>query len=344
MRLPQRLAGKRPSGPMIMSTAALVVALGGTSYAAATIGTSDIKNGAVTSPKIKDGTIKQIDLAPGGIAGPQGPRPASPAHGACRPEGPVGPAGPAGDDGADGADRSCRSRRRRSRWACRSAGPTGTDRWLLVDERAIIAQSGGLPDPRRLRHRHRPRRRRRPAAPRQRLHQRQRGRCPNNGIVASVALQNPYDQDGGPATPDNGTVAGPDANPEFSGEITVNRCGIDQHRGVRSRPTGANTRRTRQLRGQPAATATAAFTVRAPTPRRHGRRRQHAQAFYVIITGDSSDYVAPTPAIPALTAALTHQLTNGERRPPVGGGRRPSASAGVRRRNAGPRSRRWALR
>ncbi len=55
---------KRPSAPMATSIAALVVALGGTSYAATQIQTSDIAKEAVTSSKIKNGTIKNADLSP----------------------------------------------------------------------------------------------------------------------------------------------------------------------------------------------------------------------------------------------------------------------------------------
>lgn len=46
----------------VAATLALVVALGGTGYAAATIGTADIKNNAVTSAKIKDKNVKTADL------------------------------------------------------------------------------------------------------------------------------------------------------------------------------------------------------------------------------------------------------------------------------------------
>jgi len=47
----------------ITATLALVVALGGTGYAAATIGTSDIKKNAVTSAKIRNNQVKAPDVA-----------------------------------------------------------------------------------------------------------------------------------------------------------------------------------------------------------------------------------------------------------------------------------------
>ncbi len=63
----------------------------------------------------------------------------------------------------------------------------------------------------------------------------------NNGIVATIALQNSTDQ-GGPTNPDstppgapfvNGRAPGADANPEFSGEITATRCAITGVRRLR---------------------------------------------------------------------------------------------------------------
>jgi len=44
----------------------------------------------------------------------------------------------------------------------------------------------------------------------------------DNGISATIALQNTTDQNGDAVT--NGRAAGADANPEFSGEITASRC------------------------------------------------------------------------------------------------------------------------
>lgn len=99
---------------MIVACMALLVSLGGTSFAAATqlaknsVGTAQIKNGAVTSPKIKSNAVDsskvknrsllRTDFAPGQLpAGPTGPQ--GPA-GATGPAGPAGAAGPAGVIGA----------------------------------------------------------------------------------------------------------------------------------------------------------------------------------------------------------------------------------------------------
>lgn len=85
-----------------MSTIAVFIALGGTSYAVArnSIGTRELKNNAVssaklqsravTSAKIRDGAIVAADLAPSARSGVRGPR------------GSQGPAGPAGQQGQQG--------------------------------------------------------------------------------------------------------------------------------------------------------------------------------------------------------------------------------------------------
>jgi hypothetical protein len=94
----------RPSPGIAISLTAVFLAIGGVGYAAGKIGTEDIKDGAVTKPKIadeavnskriQDETIKYKDLKfdPDSLVGPQGPQ------GAQGPEGPQGPAGPANVD------------------------------------------------------------------------------------------------------------------------------------------------------------------------------------------------------------------------------------------------------
>ena len=105
---------RRPSPAMVVACLALLVALGGTSVAAATqlaknsVGTAQLKNGAVSNPKIKNNAINSAkvasksllrsDFAPGQLpAGPTGPQ--GPA-GATGPAGAAGAAGPAGVIGA----------------------------------------------------------------------------------------------------------------------------------------------------------------------------------------------------------------------------------------------------
>jgi hypothetical protein len=86
----------------VTATMALVVALGGSAYAANTIRSSDIKNGqvkrvdlannAVTSGKVRNGTLLSKDFKSGQI--PAGPRGATGAIGASGPKGDKGDTGP----------------------------------------------------------------------------------------------------------------------------------------------------------------------------------------------------------------------------------------------------------
>jgi hypothetical protein len=75
----------------VMSTIAVFIALGGTSYAVArnSIGTTQLKNNAVTSAKVRNGSLKRGDLASSARVGERGPR---------------GPQGPAGGNGVSSAD------------------------------------------------------------------------------------------------------------------------------------------------------------------------------------------------------------------------------------------------
>jgi len=52
-----------PSPAMGVALVALVVALSGTSYAVVRIGTKQIRNNAITSPKIRNGQVRSFDLA-----------------------------------------------------------------------------------------------------------------------------------------------------------------------------------------------------------------------------------------------------------------------------------------
>lgn len=86
----------------VTATLALVVALGGTAYAANTVRSSDIKNGevkrvdlandAVTSGKVRNGTLLRKDFRSGQV--PAGPRGSTGATGATGPKGDKGDAGP----------------------------------------------------------------------------------------------------------------------------------------------------------------------------------------------------------------------------------------------------------
>ena len=89
----------RPSPATVLAGLALVVALGGTSYAAVvlpanSVGTPQLKKNAVTSVKVLNGSLLKADFksgqGPGGPAGPAGPT------GAAGPAGATGATGPAG--------------------------------------------------------------------------------------------------------------------------------------------------------------------------------------------------------------------------------------------------------
>ena len=110
-----RIFRRRPSPAMIVACIALLVSLGGTSVAAVSqlvprnsVGTAQLKNGAVTNAKVRNNAINsgkvqnrsllRGDFAPGQLpAGPTGPQ------GPAGPAGLAGPAGPAGRAGVIGA-------------------------------------------------------------------------------------------------------------------------------------------------------------------------------------------------------------------------------------------------
>jgi hypothetical protein len=103
---------RRLSPSMVVACIALLVALGGTSVAAVSalprnsVGTLQLKDNAVTSSKVKNGSLLRVDFKSGQIpAGPAGPT------------GPAGPAGPAGPG---------------AKWA------------LVRPDGGIAAQSGGI--------------------------------------------------------------------------------------------------------------------------------------------------------------------------------------------------------
>jgi hypothetical protein len=87
---------------------ALFVALGGTSYAAGvlprnSVGAAQLKANAVTSPKVKDGSLKKQDFAAGQLpTGAQGVQGTQGSAGAAGEAGPAGPVGPTGLPGAKG--------------------------------------------------------------------------------------------------------------------------------------------------------------------------------------------------------------------------------------------------
>jgi hypothetical protein len=89
---------RRPSPALVVASIALLVALSGTSYAAITlprnsVGTAQIKAGAVTSPKVRNGSLGVTDLSA---------RAQRALKGQTGPQGPAGPKGDKGDPGPVG--------------------------------------------------------------------------------------------------------------------------------------------------------------------------------------------------------------------------------------------------
>jgi hypothetical protein len=109
----RRLIRHRPSPAMVVSVFALIVALGGTSYAALSlpnnsvgskqlkknaVTNSDVKNSAITGAKVKNGSLTSSDIKDHSLAGKDLAAGSIPPG----PQGPVGPAGPAGTKGDTG--------------------------------------------------------------------------------------------------------------------------------------------------------------------------------------------------------------------------------------------------
>jgi hypothetical protein len=90
----------------VAATAALFVALGGTSYAAVSLGrnavkTANIAPNAINASKVKDGSLRAADFAPGAL--PAGVKGSSGAKGDTGDTGATGPAGAQGLLGSTGS-------------------------------------------------------------------------------------------------------------------------------------------------------------------------------------------------------------------------------------------------
>ena len=228
---------RRPSPSMAVSIMALVVASTGTSYAAGLIGSDEVRNNSLTTMDIKDKTLKGRDIK-NTVIGSNKIR-----NGSLKSRDFKAGQLPAGAQGP--------------------AGPAGVGRWALVDATgAIIAQSGGFTVTAGY-----------PAAPAPangNVYINAGENLSNNGIIATIALQNTVDQNADGIL--NGRAPGSDVNPEFSGEAAVAMC---QPGVVNCAPAGTNN--TNHLVVSPRNSDGSVTS--------DGARKR----FYVVVTGDSSN-------------------------------------------------------
>src|SRR3954452_12071133 len=61
----------RPSPALVISLIALFVSVSGVAWAAATIGTDDIKNGAVTTEKLHNNSVNTQKIVDGAVTAPK---------------------------------------------------------------------------------------------------------------------------------------------------------------------------------------------------------------------------------------------------------------------------------
>lgn len=67
----RRIPVRRPSAGLVVAVVALVMALGGGAYAAATITGNDIKNGSITGKDVKNGSVPGKKLKANSVTGTQ---------------------------------------------------------------------------------------------------------------------------------------------------------------------------------------------------------------------------------------------------------------------------------
>lgn len=237
---------RKPTPAFAVAVAALVVSLGGTSYAIATIGSADIENGSIQGRDIMTGQVFSSDIANGTLIGEdfKAGTLKKGATGATGPAGPQGVPGPQGEPGMDGAP-----------------GPSGAQgvatRWALIDETGVIVDASDdgftVLDA---------------YVTNANVYIDAGEDLTDNGIVVSIATQNLVNRDG---------LDG-DAEPNFAGEISGSRCQIDG--AVNCAPDSAKNTDSFVVTPRDSAGAVTTGTNRI--------------RFYVVITGDSSDYV-PAP-------------------------------------------------
>jgi hypothetical protein len=259
-----------PSPSMSVALTALAVALGGTSYAATQIGSGDVRDNSLTGADIRNNSVAATDITNNSLSTSDvkdGALRAKDFKAGQLPAGAKGATGATGANGSTGASGVNGTKGDKG-----DSGPAGTGRWVLIDAAgAIEAQSGGFSVASAYGSNAAP------AGAAGNVYINANEPLTNNAVVTSIALQNQVDQ----STPAdgimNGRQTGSDSNPEFSGEITATRCAITGVVGCA--PTGTNT--------------VSHFVVSPRLSDGGLTDATNRKRFYVIITGDSSDYVAP---------------------------------------------------
>lgn len=246
----------KPTPAFVVAVTALFVALGGTSYAVSQIGTLDITDNSVLSRDVRDGTIRSVDIKDGSVYS------SDVANGSLKGQdfapGTLlkGDKGAKGDTGAPGTN-----------------GTNGTNgapgaqgvatRWALIDEfgNIVEASDNGFTVKSNYDQGLTP--------PNQNIYIDAGEDLSDNGIIVSIALQNRVDVDN----------ADGDTEPNFAGEISASRCNLTTPLAVACAPMGTNTNTHFVVSPR-----NSDGTATAP-----GARKR----FYVVITGDSSDFVPP---------------------------------------------------
>jgi hypothetical protein len=144
-----------PKYANVTATLALFVALGGTSYAAATISSADVQNGSLTSADIKNESLKGGDVDNGSLTGgdvKNGSVKSSDIGNASLlaadfkpgelPAGPQGPQGPQGVQGVQGPPGATNVVARRTNVVVPSGDTAGATAGCLPGERAVGGGAG----------------------------------------------------------------------------------------------------------------------------------------------------------------------------------------------------------
>jgi hypothetical protein len=198
---------KRLTYSNVMATAAVFVALGGTSYAAAKITGQDVRNGSLTGADVRDGSIGRADVKDGAVGSGEVRDGSLAARDFRTGQLPAGPRGPQGETGAKG-DKGDKG----------AKGDAG--RWLLIDESGtIVEQSGGFTLISKPGINGQP-------ATNPNYYVDAGSSLVGKGLTATIAIQNRLDRNGD-ATPD----------PAFSGDVAVGRCNTA---AITCAPAGTN--------------------------------------------------------------------------------------------------------